>query len=289
MFTKDDVLKKVQSGELTIEDVKRDGLLCSVTKRIDYVKQPRGGYVHPKLFDVIQLDGGGVEQLHVHENISPGLIGLAVDYLTRHLSGSSVDSGMFDVTYQGAKNVGEISFFKILVNDFVCHDISDLDDNKTVVAAIRLSGFDVAYRNNPIFYKPVIQLRPDLATIENVRIMVKRALHFLALYGPKIADSLTFDGGYTGYVSSGDGDFMTSDTLWDFKVSNKAPTSKHTLQLLMYWRMGLQAVDSMYYKNYRTVRYLGIYNPRLNLVYRLGVDKISVDVINIIDHDIIGY
>ena len=41
-------------------------------------------------------------------------------------------------------------------------------------------------------------------------------------------------GGYTYTVESGDGDFLTADTLWDFKVSKSKPTNKHTLQLLMY-------------------------------------------------------
>ena len=32
---------------------------------------------------------------------------------------------------------------------------------------------------------------------------------------------------YTETVSAGDGDFLTSDTLWDFKVSKSKPTNKH--------------------------------------------------------------
>lgn len=49
--------------------------------------------------------------------------------------------------------------------------------------------------------------------------MVKRSLIFLEIYGPKIKDGLTFEGGYTKVVSAGDCDFLTRDTLRDFKVS----------------------------------------------------------------------
>ena len=49
----------------------------------------------------------------------------------------------------------------------------------------------------------------------------------------------TFEGGYTNIVSSGDGDYLTEDTLWDFKVSKEEPKSKYTLQLLMYYIMGV--------------------------------------------------
>lgn len=57
--------------------------------------------------------------------------------------------------------------------------------------------------------------------------MIERALKFFERYGPKILDGFTFEGGYTYIVSSGDGDFITEDTLWDFKVS-KLPIKKRT-------------------------------------------------------------
>ena len=44
---------------------------------------------------------------------------------------------------------------------------------------------------------------------------------------------ITFEGGYSSVIVSGDADFITKDTLWDFKVSKNSPTSKQTLQLLI--------------------------------------------------------
>lgn len=98
-------------------------------------------------------------------------------------------------------------------------------------------------------------------------------------------DGLTFEGGYTGYVATGDGDFLTDDTLWDFKVSKQKLQNKYTLQLLMYWRMGLHSV----HPEYRNVKYLGIYNPRMNVVYRLDVNNIPADVISTVETEVIGY
>ena len=115
--------------------------------------------------------------------------------------------------------------------------------------------------------------------------MVERSLHFLDVYGPTILDGFTFEGGYTNTVGSGDGDFMTADTLWDFKVSKHRPNKGHTLQLLMYWRMGLHSVHA----EFQSIKYLGIYNPRLNEVYRIKVDAIPDDVIAEVEKDVIGY
>ena len=134
-------------------------------------------------------------------------------------------------------------------------------------------------------YKPVDEIMPDDGAIENIITMVNRSLKFFDSYGPKILDGFTFDGGYTDIVSTGDGDFTTKDTLWDFKVS-KAPIKKeHTLQLLMYWRMGLHSV----HPEFKEIQYLGIYNPRLNTVSRIAVTDIPEDVIKEVEMEVIGY
>ena len=134
-------------------------------------------------------------------------------------------------------------------------------------------------------YRPVEDIKPDAHTIENIRTMVERSQRFFEIYGPKVLDGLTFEGGYTGYVATGDGDFLTDDTLWDFKVSKRKLQNKHTLQLLMYWRMGIHSI----HPEYKNVKYLGVYNPRMNVVYRLDVNLISEEVISEVESKVIGY
>ena len=115
--------------------------------------------------------------------------------------------------------------------------------------------------------------------------MVNRSLHFFDVYGPKVLDGFTFRGGYTETVSSGDGDFTTKDTIWDFKVLKDKIKPKYTLQLLIYWRMGLNSI----HLEFNNLRYLRFYNPRLNKVYRIEVSKIPEEIINEVDHVVIGY
>lgn len=252
--------------------------MCSVTQRISKIKQPRGGYIKPKEFEQTVLDGGGIDDLHPAENVSPGLVGTAVDYLTRFMSGTSAKEA-FRVSELGAHAVRQLGLFEQLLSN-----VSGLDDD-SIVAAVKLSGFDSAYRAGVMAYRPVEDIEPDGDTIENIRVMVERSLRFFEQYGPKVLDGLTFEGGYTGYVATGDGDFLTNDTLWDFKVSKQKLQNKYTLQLLMYWRMGLHSV----HPEYKHVKYLGVYNPRMNVVYRLDVSKISADVISTVETEVIGY
>ena len=157
-------------------------------------------------------------------------------------------------------------------------------DDCSITNAIKLTKLDVYYRAG-LGYKSVSEIKPDQATIQNVRTMVERSLHFLEVYGPKLLDGFNFEGGYTDMVSKGDGDLTTVDTLWDFKVSKAKVKKEHTLQLLIYWRMGLYSV----HPEFQSIKYLGIYNPRLNQVYRIAVADIPEDVIREVEEKVIGY
>ena len=64
--------------------------------------------------------------------------------------------------------------------------------------------------------------------------------------GPVVWEGFTFDGGYTDRVTSGDGDLLTADGLWDLKVSRWPPNPTYTLQLLVYWRLGLHSTHPEY-------------------------------------------
>ena len=224
------------------------------------------------------LDGGGIDELHTEENVSPGLVGIAVDYLTRFMSGTSAEDA-FKISQMGAATVQQLELFERLISN-----VRGLDDD-SIDAAVKLSGFDSAYRAGIMAYRPVEDITPDGYTIENIRVMVERSLGFFEQYGPKVLDGMTFEGGYTGYVATGDGDFLTDDTLWDFKVSKQKLQNKYTLQLLMYWRMGLHSI----HPEYENVKYLGVYNPRMNVVYRLDVNDIPADVISTVETEVIGY
>lgn len=250
---------------------------ASVTQRIRQIKQPRGGYINPKEMETIRL-GNVLDSLNTEENVHPSLVGLAVDYLTRFMSGASVEEA-FHISLRGAELIKEKKNAKKLLAE-----IKGLD-HKSITNAVKLSGYDVCYRAGIKGYQPVDKINPNKETIKNIQTMVKQSLKFLNQYGPKVLEGFTFEGGYTQVVSSGDGDFTTSDTLWEFKVLRTKPKKEHTLQLLMYWRMGLHSVHS----EFKKIKYLGIYNPRTNMVYRIAVDRISPNVIYEVEKEVIGY
>lgn len=250
--------------------------MVSVTQRIKQVKQPRGGYINPKQFTVTNLEDSN--KLHESENISSNLVGLAVDYMTRFTIGAAAEDA-FRISLTGANKIDQMDYAQNLLKT-----IKGLDDT-SLSAACKMTGYDVCLRSGRAGYRPVEEINPDAKTIANIRTMVGRSVSFFKQYGPIIKDSFTFKGGYTDLVSSGDGDFLTEDTLWDFKVSKKGPTNTHTLQLLMYYLMGMHSV----HKEFQSIKKLGVFNPRLNNVYLLDISDIPLDIINEVSKDVIGY
>lgn len=248
--------------------------MVSVTQRVSKVKQPRGGYIRPRDFEEIVLSDG--IELHPEENLHANLVGMAVDYLTRYLSGSSAEEA-FEISLSGSFLVGEDALARSLVQE-----VNGLDD-QSIRNACKLVGYDVCVRAGTAMYKPVEEICADDETVSNIRTMVSRSLAFWEEFGPIVKDSFTFEFGYTEEVSTGDGDYLTEDTLWDFKLSKNGPTNKHTLQLLMYYILGLRSI----HKELQKVRRLGIYNPRLNIVYLLEVEKISPEVVEAVTKDVL--
>lgn len=250
--------------------------MSSVTQRVREIKQPHGGYLPVKGFEVINLNDDLI--LNEVENIHSSIIGLAVDYLTRFKMENNVVKA-FDISLKGAKLIGMYNKALELIDN-----INDLDDI-SITNACKMCGFDVCYRASLMGYRPIEEINPDVNTIENIRIMVKRSLSFFEIYGPVLHNEPTFEGGYTDIVNAGDGDYITADTLWDFKVSTSKITSKHTLQILMYYIMGLHSVHG-YYKN---IKKLGFYNPRMNVVYLCKVSSISSEIIKEVEDNVICY
>lgn len=278
--------------------------MSSVTVRIGEIKQPRGGYIKPSLFEAIAMDDGVT--LNPDENVHGSIIGMAVDYLTRFVMGKpAIDA--FAIPVHGAFIAEECGVHgSAEAAEKLLQGIKGLDD-ESIINACKLVTFD-AWRRNPmsaLMAKGYDDMNPDKATIQNIHTFVNRSIAFWGKYGPIVRDGFTFEavdgnpedynlmkethtgsfGGYTATVDSGDGDYLTKDTLWDFKVTKSKPAGKHTLQLLMYWIMGQHSGQDIF----KGITKLGIFNPRLNVVYLLDIAKVPEAVIKEVEEHVICY
>lgn len=259
--------------------------MSSVVQRINQIKQPYGGYLKPSSFKIIQFQDKLC--LNKAENIHPTLIGLVVDYLTRFMMSKNITSA-FEISLIGAK-IAQTYFNQLDAEATALHLLHNITglDNSSIISSIKLVTFDVWYRNPnaAIYSKNYYEVNPDIATIENIKIMVKRSLIFWQSYGPIVSDGFTLEGGYTNLITSGDGDYLTNDTLWDFKVSKHAPSSKYTLQILIYYIMGKHSRQAIF----KNINKIGIFNPRLNTAYLKNIGEIPISTIKEVETKVIGY
>lgn len=257
----------------------------SVTRRVKSIKQPYGGYLPRKIFKRVQLEDGN--ELNSRENIPANLMGLVVDYLTRLMMGASSEDA-FDISLTGAKVLDNI-YGNTEASEYAQTLIENIKglDPQSITNACKMTGFDVCYRAGVEFFNPEnIYLKPNGDTIENVAILVSRTVNFLKEYGPVIKDGFTFEGGgYTQTVSSGDGDYLTKDTLWDLKVVKNTFNKNYSLQILVYYLMGKHSNQSIF----NDITKIGLFNPRLNEYYILNIAKVSKDIIQEVETEVIGY
>lgn len=213
------------------------------------------------------------------ENVSPALVGLAVDYLTRLSQGAPPEKA-FEVSLRGASIVGVPERAEELLGQVAA-------GGPTAVApALRLASYDRAYRSGLATFIGECQ-EPNAAVVGNVCAMVSYMKRFFDVYGPVVVDGPTFEGGgYTDCVCTGDADYLCRDALWDMKVSSYPPTAEHTLQLLVYWRMGLHSAAA---DLWGPVRYVGVANPRTATTYRWDLARVAPEVVSEVDREVIGY
>lgn len=300
--------------------------MTSVTQRIKDITQPRGGYVKLSEFDCVEMNDNA--ELFDEENIHHTLVGMAVDYLSRMKVGYSPEDA-FEISLLGADRAKRFGYKKAKrIAKSLLKGIKGTDD-KSIINACKLVSFDVWYRNplGAKRSRRYTSINPDANTIRNIRLLVNRTARFLEEYGPIEASGFTFEpqeikewrqeyesqkgffskfifkfknkqpspeyiykkyrayGGYTGVIDSGDGDFLTKDTLWDIKVSKRKPQSAHVLQLLIYYVMGKHSDQDIY----EDITKIGIFNPRLNKIWILDMNKVSHDIIKIIEDEVICY
>ena len=259
--------------------------MASVSQRIKEIKQPRGGYVNISEFDIKTFEDN--KKLNENENVHASIVGMVVDYMTRFIMGADKKEA-FKISIMGSLCAEKFGRKNAIKEFKEYYDKINKLDNQSIVNACKVVAFDVWYRN-PIaamMAKGPSDINPDKNTIENIETLINRSLEFWNNYGPIQADGFTFEnGGYTDIVDSGDGDYLTKDTLWDFKVSNSKPKPDNTLQIVMYYIMGKHSEK----KEFNSIEKVGIFNPRLNIVYVKKVSEISDEIINEISKDIIGY
>lgn len=279
--------------------------MMSVTQRIKSIKQPYGGYLPARSLHIGVFDDGWVLG---EENVHPSVVGTAVDTLSRATREENSLEEAFDISLKGARLGGFTNSASDLID--VIRTSGDVLSGHSIRAGLALVKYDSIYRAG--FVPPVNPVEEyqlgvvSATTLANVRTMVQRTTDFFDRQGGVTVDGFHFIdvenlhkkesvafSGYSNIVSKGDGDALTPNGLWDIKVSVREPNSNHTLQLVMYYLMGLRSRDAygnpLYGGAFHNVEKLGIFNPRLNIAYTANVSELDRDMLKDVEIKVIGY
>ena len=258
-------------------------MAASVTGILTNIKQPRGGYLPLSTFDI----ESHCDDLRVvgDYNIAPSLVGLAVDYGTRIALGNDTEE-TFEVATVGAGMVGASDVAESLIADIDAAALESGEiDEKSVVSLCKLSGFDSAFRAGASAYRPVSEINPDRQTIADIGNLILRAKAFFDASAEPVIAGFTFEGAYTDDAGASDGDYICGDTLWDLKVSKNEPTIKNTMQVLLYYLMGLRSSKD----EFKAVTRIGLFNPWLQKSWSISVLDLDESFLSMVENDILGY
>lgn len=258
--------------------------MTSVTQRIKQIKQPYGGYIPSSSLTVSKLYD---EPIILNDTTKAAASGLVVDYLTRYMTTSCSAEDAFAVSLMGAR-IYEDTYHapgeheKALALLPITRDLSDADINNL----LKLVSYDALVRTVYTFGESPLDMPDfDQLVINDVRSLLDRSIEFIDGLNKTIIHSFEFTNGYTALVESGDGDFMTDTTLYDMKCVNKSKVSnKYTLQLLMYYILGINSRQ----EQYKGIRELAVWNPRYGEVSSIKVSDIPGEVILEVARDVVG-
>lgn len=250
----------------------------TVTDIARTTKQPRGGYLNIKSFEAVEFHDK--KDLDPTENITlAGSVGVVVDYLTRYVL-TKDKQDVFVNCFMGASNCRETDEYFDLLDEI------NGNNTRSIKAAFKIAMYDSVYRSGKNAYKPIEEINPDKATVNNVKILIDRSVKFFKSQKSELVIDYRFKNkGCTDKVFRGDIDYITDDTIWDMKVKRSEPKKEDTLQILIYWIMGLHSGDPLFNK----INKIGIFNPRFNIAYTLEVNKILEEIIKEVETDVIGY
>ena len=257
--------------------------------------QPHGGFLSP---DEMAIESISKEEdyekknsiLNNLGNISSTSLGLVFDYLFRleyYLDRGKpfmdAANNAFSIAYKGAMLSGRYYDLNELFEKLkTYYERRDKNFRNILYTSCKIVNYDTIIRCgifNSFF-------RPPTMTTADAELM-NRMLHATKEY-LKNKNELKFGMEFLAKdfkrIMRSDCDLIADDSLIDFKCLSKKITSKHTLQLIMYYILGIYEEPEIF----RNIKYLKIINPKLGLVYSYEISKIDYLKLSLIEEEIMG-
>lgn len=277
--------------------------MSDISEVVKRAKQPRGGFIKPSSMTKTDFDDG---ESIIQGSLHPTIQGLTADHLSRaFLPGVSLVRA-FEKPVRGAFRGG----FEAQIHKYL-EEINGLDEISIIAASKLVTYARLCSSDIEIDYDPEVLSNPNQNDIKNIKILVNRTMEFYETYGPITQRDFTFidremsditdieefkiileNSGFTKRISSGEGNYLTNDSIWIVRASKSLPNKNLTLDLLIQYLMGLKSNDKngkpLYSGSLLNVKKLGIFNPLLNSSWVINIEDIPEEVIKEVEENIIG-
>lgn len=217
------------------------------------------------------------------ESIRPSLMGTLIDYLTRVLICKDLNAFDLIKTTNRAKPL-----IRQLRKEFKDLDNKQLTiENLKLIAKLCVLEQEFRAKKNTEFKHEKIEFNQK--TFDHIQIMLQRTVNFFERFGYpalsefhvsiKLIDNMMVE-------VYGDGDYLLSNAIVDFKVTDKEPKRDYIRQLLVYY-FGLNDAELKSNKIKRDeIKELIIFNPRADKFYKIDLDNVSPNSLNEVNRNI---
>lgn len=210
--------------------------------------------------------------LEKEESIRPTVMGTLIDYLTRLVI--CKDLKAFDLIKSSQKELVQQA-----KREFRDSTIEKLTKEQ-VELATRLCLFEHEFRGNKYINPQKENIEIDNKTLVHIKTMLYRSKNFFDRVGyPKLLAykcSITTPLNEKPYVEVyGDGDYLLSNALVDFKVSKRNPNRDYIRQLLVYYNGLIERELKKKKVKKDNITTLMIFNPRLDMFYKIDLENIN--------------
>lgn len=264
--------------------------------RASMVHQPTNGFI--KLADFKQMPLNSDSYNFKSETLGPNIFDIVVNCLAKiELRKLEPEYSITDFVVYALSNATLIDQTDD-INNLIAHIHPGLDDNSVanVIRLIKYINYTDRYikfvnGTDEIELAMQHQLEQILAneipdsTIANVKTMVKRVLRLFDTYKPFVASDIDLYNNSARIIHHGKCEYLSKDTIWSITKGYTKSSQKLTLELLIEYLVGMHIKK----EQFKSIKYLGIYNYRTDTVYRLEISKIDPDIIDEVNTSIIGY
>lgn len=241
----------------------------SIYEQIKTIEQPTGGLINPKNVPYTVLPS--TETLHEDETLSSYML-LALLKLIYQYIDSKYSSSILEGQLKYIKSKESVRLARSLIKEIHGTEDQDLINLYKLIQLVK-------DQKNVVDVGALEPLSEH--DIENIAVYINRYIEFVKQLKGPLRHHVRYS--ETPKVKSDTIELASADGLWDITVSKKIPSKNQFLQLVVEYVIYARTIG------FGKIKQIGLFNPKTNIIYKIPVDTLNLDLLVMCEKDILGY